>query len=234
MPHIGNTSGGVCKVRMDVPRPISLFLVRRPTSQSEGYFIFLENVDPSSAIRCSAQSISLARIRFDAERIKGLQHPIEWNLWFPRQDYERRFAHTAFRVDGPCRAYSNLDFFNLVYWVYWGDEQDWRYESSARGIELGPDSEKAVECRAGGPLTAGFRILRESPYGSTQFLFNPVQDAFGNTIFWYFPAKSKLEIPIEVRSDSASTPSYSSVFPRHQADWTRRGAGLLAIRAIPS
>ena len=212
MPVIGATRNGTCQIAADITEPVTLFLVSKPTTRREGYFLVLDSQQFSSDIDCRAEALSLKTVHFDGRDPLDRPGPIEWDFTFPSLD-RGRVMHAAFVASGRVDICSNLDFLNCFFWLYFGDAQDWRYESSAQGVDLSKSPSATLV--AGGPLTANLRVLSPSPINLTQFLFDPV-DAHGNHIWWYFSTHVPLQISLEVRDSAEGTVLWSATFDRRQ------------------
>ncbi len=197
MPDIGRTYNGECFVNTNASQEIALFLVRRPTSNHEGYFIFCDHTAASEDQEIRSSELKLNHIHFDGRAPDNSPGRIEWDLCFPYQDIERHYLHQYFEIDGSADAFLTPDFVNYYFWVHYRDEDNWHYCFAYRGLDFSSTSETTLT--AGGPLTYRVSILNLVDSNRTQFLLGPVEDAYGNVLRWCFPGTYELKIPITIR-----------------------------------
>lgn len=196
MPHVGNTQGGVCVLETNAREELALFLVRRPTSSHEGYFVFKDHIDvtPTTRIQVAATNEVLRRIHFDGRRPDNTAGNVYWCLGFPYQDIERATGDGIhwFDIQGEGDAFVSPDYvtysINIPLWD--SNRQDnVCYQFYAHGLDL--QSTNFALLQAGGPLTRRFRycpIKQDS--GRSQFLLGPSVDFYGNELEYYYPVRT--------------------------------------------
>jgi len=208
MPDIGRTTEGVCSIHTNLEESVALFLVRRPTSDREGYFVFLNNVNTGQNCEADATSIPLRHVHFISAPPQGSTGVIEWKLCFPYQDIERHWGHTSFTLSGEADAYLTPDFINYVFYVKFDTPELWTYVFHLQGVDL--STRTPVTLAAGGPLTPGLRVYNYRADSRTQFWLGPSVDAYGNVLQFYTRSSGRPKIPLRIYETGGGRVLYDS------------------------
>jgi hypothetical protein len=209
MPEIGATLNGVCRIQTSGNIPVSLFLIRKPAVNREGYFLVRDGQPLSEALDFRADRIRMKHVRFSGFGVDGKPGPVDWSVLFPYQDTLRPWIHTGFQIAGRADAYLTADYVETSAIIHCGDAEDWHYYFLQQGLDL--TRQPSVQIAAGGRLTPGLSILNGSVYRQTQFLLGPTQDAHGNTLGYWFNRKGR-NIRLTVRENRDGKELYAGMF----------------------
>lgn len=201
MPVCGWTQNGTCAIQTNADEDLTFFIIRQPTKQWEGYFLFVEGCSADEDTVIDASSMTLNHIHFDGRKPDDTPGTISWILCFPHQDVERLWGHTDIWLDGEGDAFLNVDFLNYQTRSRpWSEElqDDIWYYFQYRSIDF--TDTKSVSLTVGGPIIPAFHFL-PSPFGSnvSMFMFGPAYDAHGNELRYHAPnTAERLSIPLTI------------------------------------
>ena len=144
MPNVGTTGSGQCTLLTNLSEGLSLFFVRRPTTQQEGYYIFEDNLQTTDTITIGADMEDLKHIRFvlDPNDVGDIRTAV-WHLCFPYQDRERANTFSSFVLTDQGHIYTNVEYLNYTLFLQVADVAntgDVTYAFRYYGIDLSQSS----------------------------------------------------------------------------------------------
>lgn len=208
-----------CHIQTNAAEQLAFFLERKPRIASEGYYLFIDGIDPNSNLIIRADEMSLNTIDFEGYLPPGVETgDVRWILCFPYQDVERHSVYTSFVLTGLGRAWVNVDYADYMAELILPNSElddDIYYRFQYQPIDF--SSVSSIILRAGGEIHRQFRYAPiPFSHDRSQFLLGPTLDDYGNELRWYAPGNpdiDRFEPVIKIWESSGSKLVYDGSFP---------------------
>ncbi|MGB2866498.1 MAG: hypothetical protein WBC05_24420 [Sedimentisphaerales bacterium] len=234
MPVIARPSSLQCEIKTNASELLALFLVQNPKTTSEGYYLFVDEIDPNTNLTVRSDEMSLNSIDFEGYLPPGVTDgSVVWRLCFPYQDIERHWVFVRFVLTGLGRAWVNVDYADYMAELILRSSElddDIYYRFQYQPIDF--SSLSSVTLRAGGEIHRQFRYA-PIPFSKnlSQFLLGPTLDDYGNELRWYAPGDPDVDRfgpLIKIWESSRGKLVYDGSFPI-----TSTQLGFLVLQGFP-
>jgi len=188
LPICGKTDNGNITIQVTEGLKYDLLLIKRPSSDGEGYILYYKNVASGSNLNVNPAPSTMSHIKFECYDRFNNSTILNIGISLPYVDMDRLHGFFDFNVNGSADMYVTPMFVRIN---YRNMPHGWYYIFVGKGYNLTAGSDMTL--KFGGPVTVDVKVQQQN----TQ-IWLLVRDSFGNILDFFSTPAGDSHIPIKL------------------------------------